>query len=144
MTTKPIKDPGDRVLMRKLTDNPGQHFDMRLAAGHHVVSGADVPFATLWVRHNDARAWDSEAGFLALCDAPPPAAMTMMREPAPISSVSWLINMLSDDVTTQDGWWLIGNRADHVADGYSSQAMSIWARDGRPMAHAHQTVAVFG
>lgn len=25
MTTKPIKDPSDRVLMRKLTDNPGQY-----------------------------------------------------------------------------------------------------------------------
>ncbi|MGF1455173.1 MAG: acyl-CoA thioesterase [Alphaproteobacteria bacterium] len=121
-----------------------RNFEMRLAAGYRPVSGAAKPRMTLWVRHGDEQAWTSEAGFLALCDAPPPAAMSMLQDFAPISSMSWLITMLTDTISTREGWWLIGNRADHVADGYSSQAMSIWNRFGRPIAQAQQTVAVFG
>ncbi len=120
------------------------NFDMNLAAGYGLIAAAPEAKATLWVRHKDAAARDTETGFLALCDAPPPAAFTMLSEFTPISTMSWLLNVLTDDFKSRDGWWMIDNRSDHLAEGYASQAMAIFDRDGRPCALAHQTVAVFG
>ncbi len=121
-----------------------KNFDTGFAAGFRPVSA--VPHASnhLWLRHRDVRAQSSETGFLALADAPPPAAMAMMREPGPISTVSWLMTLFDHDFVSRDGWWLIRSVADQVSDGYSSQSMAIWNRDGRPMALARQAIAVFG
>jgi hypothetical protein len=58
--------------------------------------------------------------------------------------MTWSIDMLTDEITTDDGWWLIRNVAEQIAGGYSSQAMTLWNRNGRPIMASRQNIAVFG
>ena len=79
----------------------------------------------------------------ALGDALPPAAMAMFETAAPVSSMTWQFELLSDDPTTEDGWWLSQSRAETIGQGYASQAMTIWNHARQPILVGRQSVAVF-
>jgi acyl-CoA thioesterase len=121
-----------------------QHFDGLLAAGALPFSREGAPSLTLWLRHKDERARASAVALLALADAPPPAAIVLFAKPAPISTMMWQVDVLTDDLTTDDGWWLVRTSAETLQDGYSGQNMAIWNAAGRPVIAARQTIAVFG
>lgn len=123
--------------------NFAQHFNSRLAAGAMPVSGADAPDFTVWLQHKDSASRDTLTGLVALADALPPAAMACFKAPAPISSMTWLFDVLQDNPTTDDGWWLCRSRAEHTVDGYSSQAMTIWNTAGEPVLIGRQNIAIF-
>ncbi|WP_084398821.1 thioesterase family protein [Henriciella aquimarina] len=120
------------------------HFDIRLAGGHTPMSGADRGDMTIWLCHKDEGALWNPTTLLSIADAPPPAAMSMMTEPAPISSMTWMAEFLTDDVVTEEGWFLAHHEAQATKDGYSSQSMRLWNRMGEPVMIGRQTVAVFG
>jgi acyl-CoA thioesterase len=120
-----------------------RQFDGRLPGGARAVSGADTPELLLWIRHRDHAARDDVASIIALGDVPPPAAMTMFATPAPISTVTWAIDVLTDKFVGS-GWHLIHVEADSVGGGYSSQRMTLWNAAGAPVLAARQAVAVFG
>ena len=81
---------------------------------------------------------------LAVGDALPPAAMKLFQKPGPVSSLTWLVNLLTDKPATRDGWWLLRSGSDYARHGCSSQAMLIWNADGEPVASGMQSVALFG
>lgn len=120
-----------------------QHFDGRLAQGPLPFSRAGAPDMMLWLRHRDDSLRPSAVALLALADAPPPASLVLFDKPAPISTMTWSIDILTEDLTTDDGWWLVRTSADHVANGYSGQTMAVWNASGAPVAAARQNVAVF-
>jgi len=120
-----------------------RHFNMRLASGKRPMSDADVPEMGLWLRHTDDGVLYSPTAILALADAPPPAAMSMFSEPGPISSMTWMAEFLTDHIETSEGWFYAHHAAETICDGYSSQAMALWAFDGTPVMAGRQTVAVF-
>jgi hypothetical protein len=95
-----------------------------------------------WVRLKNREALDAEVELLAIADALPPAAMSVATRWGPISTTTWQLNMIGAPVT-RDGWWLLGADVLHAADGNSSQAMTIWSRDGTAVATATQSVALF-
>ncbi|MEJ0048636.1 MAG: thioesterase family protein [Rhodospirillales bacterium] len=122
------------------------HFEIRRAGGHALVSNAAEPDLLLWIRHNDPGARHGLAGLIALADALPPAAMTMFSAPAPISTITWSIDMLEPELEASgdpEGWHLMQSRGDHVRDGYSTQHMVLWNAKGVAVLAARQTVAVF-
>jgi len=57
--------------------------------------------------------------------------------------MTWMMNFLSEDIQTKDGWWLLRTAAEHARDGYSSQNMQIWNTDGELVVSGHQNVAIF-
>ena len=120
-----------------------RQFDAHFAGGAQPVSGADTPELLLWVRHRDHAAPDEAASIIALGDVPPPGAMTMFVTPAPISTITWSVDVLADSFTGT-GWHLSHVVAESVGDGYSSQRMTLWHASGAPVLAARQTVAVFG
>lgn len=120
------------------------HFNMRLAAGAAPVSGAERGDMTLWLRHKDEGALWNPTTLLSLADAPPPAAMSMMTEPTPISTMTWMAEFLTGEITTTEGWFLAHHEAQATGDGYSSQSIRLWNRMGDPVMIGRQTVAVFG
>jgi acyl-CoA thioesterase len=122
------------------------HFETRRAGGHAMASGAAEPDLLLWIRHNDAGARHGLPGLIALADALPPAAITMFHAPAPISTITWSIDLLEPDLAVAgdaEGWHLMQSRGDHVADGYTSQHMVLWNEAGVALLVARQTVAIF-
>ncbi|WP_300377255.1 thioesterase family protein [Henriciella sp.] len=120
------------------------HFNVRLADGYPPMSGAERGDITLWLRHKDEGALWNATTLLSIADSPPPAAMSMMSEPAPISSMTWMAEFLTDDIQTTEGWFLAHHEAQATSDGYSSQSMRLWNRSGDAVMIGRQTVAVFG
>ncbi|MFC3076611.1 acyl-CoA thioesterase [Phenylobacterium terrae] len=118
-----------------------QNFEMRLAAGARPMSPGAEPAFTVWVRHLDHAGVDPVVSLLALADSLPPAAMVAFPAPAPISTVTWSLDILQP---VQAGEWrLLSSASEQAADGYSLQAMSLWSREGRRLAAGRQTVAIF-
>jgi acyl-CoA thioesterase len=96
-----------------------------------------------WVRLRARDGLDAETELMAIADALPPAALKLVGGPAPVSSLTWQLNLLRPRPQTRDGWWLLQARTERATGGYSSQRMTISDADGVPAADAMQGVAVF-
>lgn len=96
-----------------------------------------------WARLRERDGIDAEVELVAIADALPPAAMRLAKQWGPISSATWQLNFVTDAPATRDGWWLLGADTLHAGHGSSSQSMTIWNRDGDPIATATQSVALF-
>lgn len=96
-----------------------------------------------WIRLDAREGLDPMVHLIAIADALPPAAMKLLGGPAPISSMTWQCNLLTDRPETRDGWWLLTARAEQAVNGCSSQSMAIWNADGEPVASGMQSVALF-
>lgn len=119
-----------------------ENFDSRLAKGAFPVSASQENDHFIWVRHIDERA-SSIVALLALADMPPPAIMPMFIRPAPISTMTWSLNILADHLSTDGGWWLLRTTAENASEGYSSQNMIVWNTRGEPVIAGRQSVAIF-
>jgi len=120
-----------------------QHFESRIAGGTRPVTPGARPEYRIWFRHRDAQAREGIVPLIALADAPPPAIMAMFPQFAPISTMTWSIDMLTDNPRTTDGWWLIQSVATTAHQGYSTQAMMVWNAGGEPVLVHSQNVAIF-
>ncbi|MFT5571228.1 MAG: acyl-CoA thioesterase [Cryomorphaceae bacterium] len=118
------------------------NFERQLASGAMPISASDKSEHYIWVRHNDQQA-DNLVALMALADMPPPAVFPMFKEFAPVSSMNWMMNYLSEDISTEDGWWLMRSAAEHARDGYSSQDMQVWNSRGELIITGRQNVAIF-
>ena len=96
-----------------------------------------------WLRVKDRNGLDPMTELVLIGDGLPPAAMAQMKDWVPISSLTWMFNVLATPETV-DGWWLVRANADHAQEGASSQDMSVWNRDGRLVARGMQSIAIFG
>ncbi|MCC8936582.1 thioesterase family protein [Bradyrhizobium sp. Arg68] len=119
-----------------------QHFEARLVQGHLPFSQG-APEMTIWARHRDGLAAPSLTSLVALADATPPPALAIPKQPGPISTMTWSIDILSSDLEKSEGWWLFRTKADAVADGYSSQSTTIWSANGTPVMIGRQHLALF-
>jgi len=138
-------DPESVTPLRR--EGPGvaqfsQYFDARAIAGGLAENDGEITDHWVWMRHLDKSASDI-AALLMIADSLPPTALSWLPWGTPASSISWLINIVVDNPTTQDGWWLLGNVADQAQSGYSSQNMMIWSRTGQLVATGRQSVIVF-
>lgn len=116
------------------------HFDFRFARPPQ----RGVPNILQWARLRDREGLDPITELLMIADALPPGAMPLMPNFAPVSSVTWHINLLSSVTQTRDGWWLLQAAAQNAGHGLSSQSMDIWNADGQPIAKGMQCMALFG
>lgn len=123
--------------------NFSQHFNSRFGGGQIPVSGADTGDLSAWLQHKDAAARNTIEGFVCLADGLPPAAMTLMTEFAPVSSITWMFDIVGDIESADDGWWLCRVLCESVGDGYSSQHMGIWNGAGEPVMIGRQNCAIF-
>ena len=120
-----------------------QHFDTKLAHGGLPVSGSEHSNHFIWARFKQPTP-NSVVSLLALADMPPPAIMPRFTTFKPISSLTWIVNMLDDHPEPfRDGWWLLQSRAEHATQGYSSQDMIIWGKDLQPVVAGRQSVAIY-
>lgn len=118
------------------------HFDTALAKGGRPGTGSQEHDHYIWVRHTDEAATDLVA-LIALADMPPPAVMPMFKGFAPISSMTWMINLLTEQPRTEGGWWLLQSRAEQAGQGYSSQDMLVWNTDMELVIAGRQSIAIF-
>ena len=118
-----------------------QHFERRYALPRGDEAKPEIAW---WVRLIDRADIDPMVAMLVIADALPPAVMPLMSRWLPVSSMTWLVNLLTPEPVTRDGWWLLRAAASYAENGCSSQDMAIWNADGAPIAAGMQSVAVFG
>ncbi len=118
------------------------NFDTRLIAGERPMMGEEGYIRT-WSRHFDPAARSGIEALLCLADVLPPAAMPLMRKFAPVSSMSWIVNVLMDEPKTQDGWWHVESKLTAARGGYSSQVMRVWNTNGELVIEGLQSIAIF-
>ncbi|MBV9510320.1 MAG: thioesterase family protein [Caulobacteraceae bacterium] len=118
-----------------------RHFEVRLAAGARPGTGAAEAEFTAWVRFREDEGEDAVTALLALGDCLPPAAIVQFPTPAPLSSMTWSVDL--HPPIPSGGWRLLRSSSEQAADGYSLQGMELWSQDGRRLAVGRQCVAYF-
>lgn len=119
------------------------NFDTRLIAGQRPMAGADKGYIRTWSRHFDEGSRTGVASLLCLADVLPPAAMPMFTRMGPVSSMTWIINLLSSKPQTEDGWWQIESELTAAREGYATQVMRIWNSQGELVVEGMQSVTLF-
>ena len=86
-----------------------------------------------------------EEHVVAIADAIPPIALSLLDSPVPGSSMTWTLEMICDrlDELPLTGWRL---DAEVTAgrDGYTSQSVMVWGPGGVPVALSRQCMVIFG
>jgi acyl-CoA thioesterase len=122
-----------------------QHFTMRWLSGSTPFSGVrEAPRASIEVSIDDPVP-ANETHVVAIADAIPPLALSMLTAPAPGSSATWTLEFLTDrfDGLALSGWRVHAElRAGR--DGYTSQSALVCAPAGHAVAISQQTMMVFG
>lgn len=87
----------------------------------------------------------SEAHVLALADFIPPVALSLLSQPAPGSSLTWMLELFGDDYGALPlAGWRVDSEMVAAQDGYTSQSNRLWAPDRSLAALSRQTMVVFG
>lgn len=119
-----------------------RQFDTRVVSCDLPFSGSIDASHELWIRHRDQKATGLVA-LIALADMPPPAVLSALTKPAPVSSMTWMINILTDQINDNDHWFLFGSFAESAKGGYSSQNMTVHNQSGELVIAGRQNIAVF-
>jgi len=117
------------------------NFDVRPAGGSMPASGSDHPEFIAWVRHLDASGVDPAVALIALGDSLPPAAICSLTEFAPISSMTWTLDLPQSAISGE--WFLLRSVSQQAQDGYSLEIIEIWDESGKLVLSGSQTVAIF-
>lgn len=120
-----------------------QHFEYRQAGGARPLSGATNAEFLVWVRHKDRQAGTRSSALVALTDAPPVAALALVTAFAPISTMTWMLDILDESPTDATEWHLVRSKAETVRNGYSVHEVNVWTAAGNPIIAGRQNVAVF-
>lgn len=116
------------------------HFERRFAMAR---TAEPRPEICWWERIRDANGLDPMVALILLGDALPPGVMPLTG-PVPISSMTWLVNLLTPVPQTQDGWFLLRSAGNYAQQGCSSQDMAVWNTSGEAVAVGMQSIAIFG
>ncbi|MBW8785400.1 MAG: thioesterase family protein [Novosphingobium sp.] len=119
----------------------GAHFEVRFAVPRSETARPEVCW---WVRPKVREGLDPVLSAVLTADALPPGVLPLVPRGAPISSMTWQINLLSPAPETRDGWWLLRDVGEFAGHGGSSERMDLWNADGQPVIAGMQSVALFG
>ena len=118
------------------------HMEVRFALPR---GGEARPEICWWVRAKDRDGIDPAMQLLLCADAPPPGVFPVLPRPVPpLSSMTWLLNLLTPVPQSRDGWWLMRVSGDMSEQGCSSDRTEMWNVDGDAVALGMQSVAIFG
>lgn len=128
-----------------LPDGIGPHFttnfERRFALGRSLEK---VPELVWWMRLKERTGLDPMVEVMLCADALPPGVMPLMERGTAVSSMTWIVNLLTPLPVTRDGWFLLRAAGNYAEAGCSSQDMAIWNADGVAIAAGMQSIALFG
>lgn len=143
----------DLPFAKGIAPNFTQHFQWRWAQGGWPYSGSIEPFTRIWLKHRTATGstpFDAEIALVALADAVPSPALSMMKTPKASSSLTWSLELLrpvpplaEDPRPGGQAFWRIDSDIHQAQDGYVAQSAIVVAPDNQPVALSRQAVVVF-
>jgi acyl-CoA thioesterase len=122
-----------------------KQFEFRVAHGQMPFTGAARANLGGYVRHPHGGPIDA-AGVLGLLDAWPPALLPKLTKFAPVSTVTWMVDIAAElpaRGTASDDFYRYEADAVAAAGGYASCEARLWGPDGRLVAASRQMVVEF-
>jgi acyl-CoA thioesterase len=120
-----------------------QHFDARWLQGDTPFTGSKKAAQVVEVALKDEGVAD-EAHVIAFADFIPPVALSMLKQPAPGSSLTWMLELFAESRGLPLSGWRIDAQLQAAQDGYTSQQVMVWGPHGEPVALSRQSMVVFG
>lgn len=102
------------------------------------------PHLDWWMRIRDSEGLDPMVALIMLADGLPPGVMPLLERTTAVSSMTWIVNLLTPRPQTRDGWFLLRAAGNYAENGCSSQDMGVWNADGQAIAMGMQSIALFG
>jgi acyl-CoA thioesterase len=140
----PSGEPQERTFVPGLFPNFTQHFRARWLGGALPFAGQATHEQVVEVAMHDEGPM-TEAHVAAIADFIPPVALSHLDARAPGSTLTWMLELLCDDVRhlALEGWRI---DAELIAarDGYTNQSVMLWGPDGSAVALSRQSMLVFG
>jgi acyl-CoA thioesterase len=126
-----------------------RHCEMRWATGKMPFQGASEAKTQIYVGLRDepfaGNGLLGEAQLIAYADIIPSPGISTLRKPAPASSLSWTLEILTDDYgAARPGLWLMDAAVTSARQGYLSQTATLWSPQWRAFALSRQSVVAFG
>ena len=127
-----------------VTPNFTQHFRARWIKGGLPWSGASQPDNVIDLAMRD-QGNATESHVLAMADFIPPIALSYLKVPVAAASLTWMLELLTEDVSSfaLDGWRIDATMT-AAHGGYINQSLTLWGPGGIPIALGRQTMVVFG
>lgn len=120
-----------------------QHFTARWLRGDLPYSGGRETTSSIELTLKDDGPVN-EAQIIAFADFIPPLALSLLSKPAPGSSLTWMLELLTDKRDMPCEGWRVDAQLDAAIDGYTSQGIVLWGPGGEPVALGRQSMVVFG
>ena len=121
-----------------------QHFKARWLVGAPPRSGNTSPESVIDLgMHDQGNA--TEYHVVAMADFIAPIALSWLKDAVPAASLSWMLELLPEDVGSMplDGWRVDAQMAS-AHGGYVSQSLMLWGPGGTLVALGRQTMVIFG
>jgi len=144
---RPLDLPDDQQFpfLPGVTPNYHQYYEMRWVRGEPPFVGARDPGAIILARLAEPTFAYTEAEFLAIADTVPPPVLSLLERPAPLSSMTCSLEMISPEAVYGTNQWIRFESELHDAhSGYAWQTVRMYAESGVLLAICHQSIAVFG
>lgn len=121
-----------------------QHFDSRWLKGNLPFSNDQTREIVVEIGMRDTGA-ATEGHVLAIADLIPPIALSWLGRPAPGSSMTWMLEFITDRFSELPlKGWRVDAKLIFAGDGYTSQSAMVWGPNGTPVALSRQSMVVFG
>ncbi len=134
----------DMPYIRGLTPEFVKHLQMRIGRGAPPFAGRHEAQSTIFARLRDTDCGAEEA-LVALSDAIPTPALSMLKTPAPAASLNWMLELIGHPADLDlKAWAVIDTSVRAGSDGYLSQTSVLWGPTGHAFSISHQSVAIFG
>ncbi len=141
--SRPDRAPRELPYFKGIAPPFTQYFQFRWSEGGFPYSGAAEPSARIQVRFRDETTLD-ETHVVALADSIPSPGISMLKQPAMSSSLTWTLELLDQDYAfAPDRFWRLDAEVTAAADGYLAQTVEMWNPQGRLAALSRQSVVVF-
>jgi acyl-coenzyme A thioesterase PaaI-like protein len=126
------------------TPNFTQHFKARWIVGAPPQAGVTAAENVIELGMRD-KGKATEYHAVAMADFIPPIALSHLKEMVPAASLSWMLELLPEDVGALplDGW-RVDAQMTAAQGGYTHQSLVLWGPGGVPVALGRQTMVVFG
>jgi acyl-CoA thioesterase len=120
-----------------------QHMRFRWAEGGFPFSGSAEAMTRVYVEVRN-EPMITESHVIALADSIPTPALSLFNKPTPASSLTWMLEFLSDDLNTPTAPWLMDAQVTAGHSGYLSQTATLWSAERKAICLSRQSVVVFG
>ena len=143
LPTIPDKPPFKFPYIPNLTPEFTQHFDAQWLQGYLPYSGQ--PQIHSQVELQLANSGETDFAYIAaIADYMPPMALAHLSKPTPASSLTWMLEFLSDPTAADNSHWRIAAELEAAQGGYSSQSTLIVDAAGKAVASGRQNMVIFG